>query len=347
MPNRPHAHWRAPGLTMLLPITVALTSIALTSLAAEVVPRSALAQAPATPAAPAHAAAPSESPVIAARWIPARLVPGSLVELELELPAGARHPAVEIAGTAAGEPLHFEPAAPGRWRALVGIPIDAPDTLAVPLVVRGATDAFDSVVVHAAVSRAAYPLERLTVPPRFGTRPDSALQTRIDSEYARAVSVSRQAHATPRLWRAPFTRPRPSRVTSTYGRGREFNGVVQSRHMGVDFAGATGAPVHASNRGVVALVGDTFLGGNVVYIDHGAGVVTGYLHLSRVDVAEGDTVRRGQVIGRVGSTGRATGPHLHWVARYGQVTVNPLDLLRLRHESATTRRTPPPRPAEH
>lgn len=97
----------------------------------------------------------------------------------------------------------------------------------------------------------------------------------------------------------------------------------------MDFAGKVGAPVRAANRGVVALVDNFFLAGNVVYIDHGGGVVTGYFHLSRELVAEGDTVARGQEIGLVGATGRVTGPHLHWSARYGALTVNPIDLLTL------------------
>jgi murein DD-endopeptidase MepM/ murein hydrolase activator NlpD len=87
--------------------------------------------------------------------------------------------------------------------------------------------------------------------------------------------------------------------------------------------------VRAANRGVVALVSNFFLAGNVVYIDHGGGLVTGYFHLSRTVVAEGDTVARGDKIGEVGATGRVTGPHLHWSARYGALTVNPLDLLTL------------------
>ena len=72
-----------------------------------------------------------------------------------------------------------------------------------------------------------------------------------------------------------------------------------------------------------------YLGGNVVYIDHGGGLTTGYLHLSKTLVDVGDKVERGQVIGLVGATGRVTGPHLHWTARYGAITVNPLDLLTL------------------
>jgi murein DD-endopeptidase MepM/ murein hydrolase activator NlpD len=97
----------------------------------------------------------------------------------------------------------------------------------------------------------------------------------------------------------------------------------------VDFAGAVGAPIKAANRGVVALVDTFFLAGRVIYIDHGAGLVTGYFHLSEALVSKGDTVARGQTIGRVGSTGRVTGPHLHWTARYGTRTVDPLDLIEI------------------
>lgn len=122
-------------------------------------------------------------------------------------------------------------------------------------------------------------------------------------------------------------RPRAATVTSRFGTGRMFNGTMSSRHLGVDFRGGVGSPVYAANRGVVALVGDFFLAGNVVYVDHGGGVVTAYFHLSKTLVAAGDTVRRGQEIGLVGATGRVTGPHLHWSARYGTVTVNPLDLI--------------------
>jgi murein DD-endopeptidase MepM/ murein hydrolase activator NlpD len=131
------------------------------------------------------------------------------------------------------------------------------------------------------------------------------------------------------MWTASFLKPRTSVITSEFGSGRLFNGQVTARHLGVDFRGAVGDPVRAANRGVVALVDNFFLAGNVVYIDHGGGVVTAYFHLSKPLVATGDMVRRGQEIGLVGNTGRVTGPHLHWAARYGAITVNPLDLTTL------------------
>ncbi len=107
--------------------------------------------------------------------------------------------------------------------------------------------------------------------------------------------------------------------------------------MGTDFAGATGAPVQAANRGVVRIVDSFFYGGNVVYIDHGAGLSSAYLHLSEQLVASGDTVERNQVIGRVGATGRVTGPHLHFIVRYGAVTVDPLSLFAVAGASSGTR----------
>jgi murein DD-endopeptidase MepM/ murein hydrolase activator NlpD len=146
-------------------------------------------------------------------------------------------------------------------------------------------------------------------------------------ESAMAMEVARRAHDTPRLWEEPFARPRDSRITSRFGTGRVFNGAVRSRHFGVDLAGAVGAPVRAANRGVVALVADFLLAGTAVYIDHGEGLVTGYFHLSKAEVAEGDTVARGAIVGRVRATGRVTGPHLHWIARYGTVSVAPLSVV--------------------
>ena len=263
---------------------------------------------------------------IAVRTAPTPAPPGSVVWL-FARPAGAPDTSRSLDGTAAGEPLHFERLARGRFRALVGIPLEAGDSLPVTLRLsaRGRTD---TVVVLLALRRAAYARERLTVAPRYA-EPDSAARARIDAELAQSRAVSRRSHDTPRLWSGRFLRPRPTRITSTYGTGREFNGQVTSRHLGTDFAGKVGAPVRAVGRAVVALVADFDLAGHAVYLDHGAGLVTGYFHPSRVDVSVGDTVAAGRQIGAVGRSGRATGPHLHWIARYGGITVDPTSLFRL------------------
>ena len=245
------------------------------------------------------------------------------------------NPASDRTGRVSGEALHFVSDS-GR-ESLAAVPIDGPDSLLV--VVRCTLgEATDSLLTRLAVSSGDYPIEKLRVAPAFGRPPDSATAARIDRESKRAVDVATQAHITPRLWHEPFEHPRDSRITSGFGGGREYNGNITSRHMGTDFAGATGAPVRAANRGVVRIVDAFFYGGNVVYIDHGAGLSSAYLHLSQQLVATGDTVERGQTIGRVGATGRVTGPHLHLIVRYGSITVDPLSLFAIAGDSSGTSR---------
>ncbi len=101
-------------------------------------------------------------------------------------------------------------------------------------------------------------------------------------------------------------------VTAPFGQERLFNGELQSRHTGLDLRGAVGEPVRAAARGRVVIARDLYFSGNGVYLDHGRGVYTGYFHLSRILVEEGEIVEPGQVVGEAGATGRVTGPHLHW-----------------------------------
>ena len=262
-------------------------------------------------------------------WSPRRPRQGALFRLLVDGVTDAR----AVSGTVAGEPLHFASAGEGRVSALAPVPIDASGSVAAVIVIADDLGT-DTVRTRVPVAPGGYPSERLSVAPRFSGRPDTALQRRIDEEGKRAAEVARGAHDTPRLWSGAFARPRPGRITSGYGRARVFNGNVQSRHMGTDFAGAVGAPVRAVNRGVVRIVDEFYYGGNVVYIDHGGGLTTAYLHLSETAVAVGDTVEKGSLIGRVGATGRVTGPHLHLIARYGRHTLDPLTLLQVTRTTA-------------
>ncbi|HEX6049107.1 MAG TPA: M23 family metallopeptidase [Gemmatimonadaceae bacterium] len=265
-------------------------------------------------------------------WDPATPREGALFLVRVSgVPPGA-----QLAGRAAGERLHFTADSVGTVaEALAAAPIDAADSLGVEIWCSGAGRT-DTLVASVMPARGEYPVERLRVAPSFGRRPDSALAARTRREAERAAAVAAGSHDTPRFWTEPFVRPRTSRVTSGFGRGREFNGTITSRHMGTDFAGAVGAPVRAANRGVVRIVDAFYYGGNVVYVDHGGGLTSAYLHLSRQRVAVGDTVDRGQVIGAVGATGRVTGPHLHLIVRYGNVTVDPLSLFAIAGDSATS-----------
>jgi murein DD-endopeptidase MepM/ murein hydrolase activator NlpD len=265
---------------------------------------------------------PAESAAV--RWTPERVIEGTL----LTFIVGGGDPAVAaVRGEFAGERLHFQATENDAFVALAAAPLDSAGLRQLQLdvvTVDGRSYPLGSTVE---VHPGEYRMERLSVAPQFGRPQPPEIQERMRDEAARARAVSARSHDTPRMWELPFAAPRESRITSGFGHGRMFNDEVQSRHTGTDFAGAVGAPIRAPARGIVALVDDFYLGGGVIYIDHGAGLVTGYLHLSAKDVAEGDVVERGQIIGRVGATGRVTGPHLHWIVRYGGHTVDALTLL--------------------
>lgn len=289
---------------------------------------------PAVAQTPEAAVAPPAGPSVSLRTRPAPLVRGALGVLRVRSAPGPGRTIIQITGSAAGEPLHFEPDGAGGFWALAAAPIEGTDSLPVTVAIEWLGDRLETMTANLPLGAGSYRTERLHVAERYA-KPDSAAAARIQEENQRARDLGHAAHLTPRLWSAPFRVPRPGRVTSRFGTVREFNGEIQSRHLGADFAGAVGAPVRAANRGVVALVADFYLAGTAVYLDHGEGLVTGYFHLSRAEVAEGDTVRRGQIIGRVGRSGRVTGPHLHWIARYGGITVDPMSLLRLPTPSAS------------
>lgn len=258
---------------------------------------------------------------------PARPEPGAIVRLTLEAPKGADS-IVSVRGALADEPLHFRMASSGTWHAIGGVPVDAEGSLVGNAIIQRASGKTEIARVRFSLPRIPPPVAQpLSVDSNFTKPLDAATAARINRENARARAIGREAHDRAPMWTASFLKPRTSVITSEFGSGRVFNGQLTTRHLGVDFRGAVGEPIRAANRGVVALVDNFFLAGNVVYVDHGGGVVTAYFHMSKPLVATGDTVKRGQVIGLVGQTGRVTGPHLHWAARYGELTVNPLDLI--------------------
>jgi murein DD-endopeptidase MepM/ murein hydrolase activator NlpD len=252
------------------------------------------------------------------------------VRLTLSAPVSLADSVVSVRGSLFHEPLHFIRLTPGTWHAIGGVPVDTAGILVASAVIERSSGKTETAEVRFSLPKVPPPVAQpLAVDSGFTKPLDAATKARIDRENERAREIGRQAHDRPPMWTASFLRPRTSVITSEFGSGRLFNGALTTRHLGVDFRGAVGEPVRAANRGVVALVDNFFLAGNVIYIDHGAGVVTAYFHLSKTLVAVGDTVKRGQEIGLVGQTGRVTGPHLHWAARYGAITVNPLDLVAL------------------
>jgi len=258
-------------------------------------------------------------------WRPEQPSQGTLLVVHVTPAPGATLDSVF--GTAGGEALHFYPGDGRALESLAPVPVDASDSVEVALTLHYASGVTRSRTAFVPVTERSFHHEKLTVAPELGSPLSQANQARLARDQAKARAVSREAEHTARLWRGRAVLPRNARITGRFGDGRIFNGQVSSRHLGLDLDGERGDTVVAAARGVVALVDRFLLAGNIVYVNHGAGLISGYFHLSKQLVEEGDTVEAGTPIGLVGATGRVTGPHLHWVVRYGTTSVDPQSLL--------------------
>ena len=247
---------------------------------------------------------------------------GGVVLVELETEAGTREPAARWQGKA----LPFWRDDPqGPWRALAGIDLDQRPGDARIVVERG-LDRWCA--VRLSIKAGTFEEDHLTLPQRF-VELSPADQARAARETSQLAAVFR-ARGAERLWHGPFQIPiEDGRRSSSFGRRRILNGQPRSPHTGVDLGAASGTPVHAMQRGRVALDADLFFSGRTVVLDHGLGVFSLYGHLSESQVQPGRVVDAGEVIGLVGATGRVTAPHLHWAVRIGDARVDGLDLVRL------------------
>ena len=269
---------------------------------------------------------PPPLPPLEVTWTPAEPTQGHLFMIRIAAPPDSG--AVSATGEAGGESLHFD-AAESALESLAPVPINAADSIDAWVQATYPDGRTQTDSLRIPVVAGTYEHERLTVAPRFGSPPNEEDQARLARDREKAARVARDARASRRLWSSTMVMPRPSRVTSEFGTGRVFNDQVSSRHMGLDLQGFMGDTVVAAADGVVALVDGFLLAGNVVYLNHGGALVSAYFHLTEQLVAAGDTVTAGTPIGRVGATGRVTGPHLHWVVRYGTTSVDPRSLLAL------------------
>lgn len=169
------------------------------------------------------------------------------------------------------------------------------------------------------------PTQKLTVNKKY-VNPPASERERIENDRAK-VRKALGMQLPEKLWETPFQRPVPGSVSSLFGMKRVFNGQPRSVHRGLDLRGAQGTPIHAVADGEVALVDNLYYSGNTVYLNHGDGVFTAYLHMSEPKVKPGQRVSRGDVIGLVGATGRVTGPHLHLSLIVQGQSVDPQPLL--------------------
>jgi murein DD-endopeptidase MepM/ murein hydrolase activator NlpD len=241
-------------------------------------------------------------------WTPVQPIEGSAIVFRVMQPRGGLEPEA-VAGRFADGVVRFGRAR-RTWLGFAAVPIGTSGSLRLELDFRFGDGSVYQQQVDIEVWPRVWEQTSLSVAPRFSSPPPE-VQDRIarDRRQFRAVLDS----ASPEwLLDGPFALPRPFDVTAEFGQERVFNGEMQSRHTGLDLRGPVGAPVHAAGRGRVVLTGDFYFSGNGVFLDHGLGVYTGYFHLSEILVSDGEMVETGDLIGRVGATGRVTGPHLHW-----------------------------------
>jgi murein DD-endopeptidase MepM/ murein hydrolase activator NlpD len=215
------------------------------------------------------------------------------------------------------------------WLTVVGVDLDKPPgDHAAPLTLSFADGRTEVRQENILVTSKAFPTTELTVESRY-VELSEADQARANRESQEIAAV--YATLTPeKLWAEPFLAPLPGvEGGRNFGHRRVFNGQPRAPHSGADLSASTGTAIHATNRGRVVLAKDLFFSGNAVFLDHGLGVYSVYLHLSQIDVEVGSIVERGETIGLAGATGRVTGPHLHWGVRVLDARVDPFTLLEL------------------
>ncbi len=207
----------------------------------------------------------------------------------------------------------------GRWQAVVGLPLGiaaGPHELSVQTAGQGES----RVAIDVAPKR--YAEQHLTIKNKRKVNPNEEDMRRITAERVRISAAMNQWHeiANPDL---SFVTPLEGPRSDSYGKRRFFNGQPRRPHGGMDIAMPAGTPIVAAADGVVTETGDFFFNGNTVFIDHGQGLLTLYMHMQEIDVAPGEVVTKGQRIGTVGATGRVTGPHLHLSVRLNGTYVDP------------------------
>ncbi len=263
--------------------------------------------------------------ILAVAVAPAGAAGGSVAErLNRPVPGGV---AVVDLGTSAQPPRVYlgdrrvlvrREGKSGPWQAVVGIDLKAGQSLRLRVEPAEGGRARE---LRVAVGSKKYPEQRIRLKEQKYVEPDPEHQRRIARELRLQLDAyARYSEPAPDL---DFAVPVQGRHSAPFGVRRFFNDQERNPHSGLDIAAAVGTPVKAPAAGEVVLVGDYFFNGKTVFIDHGHGLVTMYCHLSSIDVQPGQRLRRGEVLGKVGATGRVTGPHLHWNVSLNDARVDP------------------------
>ncbi len=263
---------------------------------------------------------PTRNPTLPAPFASVRLSPqqpmqGQTVKLEVDLIEPAR-----LTGRFQTETLRFAGDGQGGQWALVAVgPLAALGQQTVYVTATTASGMVTPLRLPLVVRDGHYPVEDFYLDAQTSQLLAPEL---VEGEAQRLEAMFKTGESLP-LWMGPFVAPADGPITANFGARRRYNGGAARYHEGIDYGLATGTLVRAAAHGVVALAEPLAVRGNTVFIDHGMGVYSGYFHMSELLVAPGQRVEPGQVIGRVGSTGLSTGPHLHWEIRLHGINVSP------------------------
>lgn len=279
----------------------------------------------------AAVAEPAPQSAIPAPLVPARSATGSagsasaVVDNRIVFPASVQQGALVIGKVPAGSRVDY------AGRALRVTPygtvaFGVPRTQAGPVSVRVTRPDGSQEIASVAVTARDFPIERIDGLPGKSVSPPPAVAARIARERA-LVAGARTRDDARTGFAQDFIWPVHGRISGRFGNQRVYNGTPGAAHSGMDIAAPSGTPVKAPAAGVVTLADDLYITGGTILLDHGHGVSSNFLHLSRMDVKVGEVVDQGQVLGAVGATGRATGPHLHWGMNWFDVRVDPLLVL--------------------
>ncbi len=289
----------------------------------------------------AQTAAAPPGPVI--RLVYRSLQPGEPLLVYLESDRAVRSAAVTFLGrtaelrpTPSSRTIRSSRTAPGDpvvadgsgIFAFLGIDLQTkPGAYVLTVKVRKAGGLVENVRKNLLIAERSFPSTKLQLKPEYVT-PPASLQARIKRE-AELVSLAMSVATPEWLGDGPFTAPNDAPSWSNFGQKRLNNNVLQSLHTGLDVRVPFGEPIKASNAGRVVMASDLYLGGKTVIIDHGLGVFSAYGHMSKLLVTRGESVTKGETVGLCGTTGRSTGPHLHWSFRIFDARVDPEAMLRL------------------
>ncbi len=261
------------------------------------------------------------------RWQPAHLVNGSPIVFQVAAPVHLK----SLHGKWLDHEVYFSfDSHKKKWYGIAGVSLETKEGL-YPLKLTGVTVHRTKITFlrKIAVARGSYESIAITVAKKF-TEPDPEQLKKAMEDKSFKQEIFRTPANPLKEWSGKFDPPVSARVSDVFGTQRTFNGQVQSMHQGLDFAAPDGTPVSAVNSGTVLVARPMFFEGNCVMLDHGQGLLTIYMHLSEFKVKEGEHVKRGQLIGLSGGTGRATGPHLHVAVRWEGIYVDPAVLFNLK-----------------